>query len=476
MRSKSAAFNPEIKRTGPARLVLALYHHRHWRTGRCDPGIETLAHETLLKDRKSVRRARRVCVKKGAVTEVRYRKNGKWQGSNQHVLAKESLPKLVCRVAEGPLAIYAAMLGRLVFVTGTVEATARDLASDSGVQVWRVDTHLQNLERLGYIRRSGENLWALGGFERGSSSPHKCAPPPQRCAPRTTLKVRDQLKWKTTPLRGSSTKSYASPCDAAPLDAGEGEPHEVDLDELRDEAEADGDLLGWLDHEWHHERTFSEEFLAEVADDPDDLFDEVAVEMSRRAAPCPLQGIELRGRCNPAMLTPAGLFALRSLAAMRMALTDEDGASALAFVLDGIEKRIGRKRERLSSFKLIGQRILGASRRGRSDRLYAGGRVSAATDALSQWIAEFKEMDGANLISPDCYRNLGGLRRLRAAHGDRAREVIRARLIGAQIDGSEIAKVTTWAYFGDGLDDERVREAMAAAGIKIGDVYGAHRN
>jgi hypothetical protein len=63
-------------------------------------------------------------------------------------------------VAKGPLAILVAMVTKIVWVTGTIEATSKDLAAASGIPAGRVPQYLKRLERQSHIVRTG-HVWTL---------------------------------------------------------------------------------------------------------------------------------------------------------------------------------------------------------------------------------------------------------------------------------------------------------------------------
>lgn len=113
-----------------------------------------------------------------------------------------------------------------------------------------------------------------------------------------------------------------------------------------------------------------------MLDIPDELMDRVSkaasdeklVEHIRTAT---------AGRFSSIMLMPAGLFAVRYLAAAVLATSDDEAgfgpAEAMAVVLNAISDRVGKRRNVwLNSLKLIGGKIYGDTKGGSpaSDRLY----------------------------------------------------------------------------------------------------------
>jgi hypothetical protein len=70
---------------------------------------------------------------------------------------------LVSLVATGPMAVFAAMLRRIVYETGTIEATSVDLADDTSIPAGRVPGYQRRLEEQGHILRDGE-AWTIPGL------------------------------------------------------------------------------------------------------------------------------------------------------------------------------------------------------------------------------------------------------------------------------------------------------------------------
>jgi hypothetical protein len=201
-----AAFDKRLHRTGPARVGLVLLKHRN-KTGACYPGIPTIGRESGLEDGSSVRRAVGACeAAKSLNRTFRRSRRGDKQASNQYDLLVLKPVELVRQVAEGPLAVYAALLGRVVFQAATVEATSGDLASDAGVASWCVPGYLRRLADLGLIRALDKGCWeilALTAFAKmRPPGPAKLRPAgAQRSAPwRTKMRPPNTTKKNTTKI------------------------------------------------------------------------------------------------------------------------------------------------------------------------------------------------------------------------------------------------------------------------------------
>jgi hypothetical protein len=138
-------------------------------------------------------------------------------------------------------------------------------------------------------------------------------------------------------------------------------------------------------------------------------------------------------RVDPKILSAAGLFSVRILAAMVLARADtnEDrsAADALGQVLAAITERIGnRKGTWLNALSMVGQRIAGYLCSGYSSEVYrpqsATGPTSSAKKARSErkkvppalaaTISEIKQADGAKVLSPAVLKDRVGLERLLA--------------------------------------------------------------
>ncbi len=56
--------------------------------------------------------------------------------------------------------------------------------------------------------------------------------------------------------------------------------------------------------------------------------------------------------------------------------------------------------------------------------------------------------------------------------GTDALDTIKAKLVGAMIDGSKVGKIKSWSYFREALDDERRAAELKAQGMRPGDCPG----
>ena len=200
-----------------------------------------------------------------------------------------------------------------------------------------------------------------------------------------------------------------------------------------------------------------------------------------------------QGRVHPEILSAAGLFSVRMLAAMVLASADtnEDcsAAGALGQVLEAITERIGnRDGVWLNALSVIGQRIVGSLRRGYSSDVFrpqsatghapspanACRKAKKAPPALAATIAELKRADRARVLSAAVLKDHAGLARLLARDAN-AVEVIRSKLIGAMIDGPPVASIRSWSYFDGAIKDERAANELAQLGLSPGDCFGAHK-
>ena len=194
-------------------------------------------------------------------------------------------------------------------------------------------------------------------------------------------------------------------------------------------------------------------------------------------------------RVDPKILSAAGLFSVRILAAMVLARADtnEDrsAADALGQVLAAITERIGnRKGTWLNALSMVGQRIAGYLCSGYSSEVYrpqsATGPTSSAKKARSErkkvppalaaTISEIKQADGAKVLSPAVLKDRVGLERLLARDAN-AVAVIRRKLIRAMINGQPIGSIRSWSYF----EDERAANEFEQLGLPPGDHFGAQK-
>ena len=259
------------------------------------------------------------------------------------------------------------------------------------------------------------------------------------------------------------------------------------ITELKRAAFADPNLLGWL-------REYSP-----LCDDAEKFTQRIEVLLSDAELRSRLRRAT-QGRLSTVMLTGPGLYAVRYLAAIVLEGSNIEGheycdaSEALVIVLNAISDRVGKDGDCwLNSLKLVGQRICAPifAGMGPSDRPYADSsyptlsivrdrpaRKPQRRDAeLSAWLAETKKLDGAGakFIAAPVYRDLAGLRRLVKKFGALALDVIRERVTGAMIGDCKVSGVKTWTYFEDPCAEEQGKIEMAAAGIRPGDVFGAHR-
>jgi hypothetical protein len=195
------------------------------------------------------------------------------------------------------------------------------------------------------------------------------------------------------------------------------------------------------------------------------------------------------GRVHPVIVAPAGLYAVRILAACLLARGDpEDRLQPLQAVLAAIRRRIGdRPGQWLNSLELIGMRLAGQVSTGDwalADQFYrnANGGSSAPhkrqtrrTRPIPRLIADFFAVDHAGVLHNDLQscRQHDVLRHRVREYGEELVEVtIKAELARHAIDGGEIGKVRTWSYFDGPLKDARHAVHMQESGIRPGDVFG----
>jgi hypothetical protein len=174
------------------------------------------------------------------------------------------------------------------------------------------------------------------------------------------------------------------------------------------------------------------------------------------------------GRVHRVILSEPGLYAVRHLAAFEQEHASEqlgeelDAQTTLLRVLQTIGERIGaHERAWLNSLKVIGLRL--ASNANHS--------VAAA------YLPELRRADGARILAPRLFgAGKGGLTDLMNKFGTAETiDTIRAVLARAMIDGMAPGAITTWSYFRPALEEQQRLEEMTAAGLRPGDVFGAHR-
>ena len=198
-------------------------------------------------------------------------------------------------------------------------------------------------------------------------------------------------------------------------------------------------------------------------------------------------------RVDPKILSAAGLFSVRILAAMVLARADtnEDrsAADALGQVLAAITERIGnRKGTWLNALSMVGQRIAGYLCSGYSSEVYrpqsATGPTSSAKKARSErkkvppalaaTISEIKQADGSKVLSPAVLKDHAGLERLLARDANVV-TVIRRILTRAMIDGLLVGSIRSWSYFEGPIEDERAANEFEQLGLPPGDHFGAQK-
>jgi hypothetical protein len=198
------------------------------------------------------------------------------------------------------------------------------------------------------------------------------------------------------------------------------------------------------------------------------------------------------GRVHPAIVARAGLHAVRILATCLLAHGDSgDPLQALQAVLAAIRRRIGdRPGQWLNSLELIGMRLAGQVYSGDwapADQFYRNAndgptapnnQQARRTRTIPRLIADFFAVDHAGVLHNDLrsFRQHDMLRHRVREYGEELVEVtIKAELARHAIDGGEIGKVRTWAYFDGSLMDARHADHMQELGIRPGDVLGMWR-
>jgi multidrug efflux pump subunit AcrA (membrane-fusion protein) len=275
--------------------------------------------------------------------------------------------------------------------------------------------------------------WRMGGGHT--------LPPPRRCSiARTSQAVRRRDLGRYA--------SAAPPAEAPPLNG------RAD-DANRNRALTDPRLLGWMHVE---QGPPNSDHLLNV--DPEEV-DAIEISDAKLAE---IVGVATEDRHHPEIVSPAGLYAIRTLAAsLRQQKEELSPEDALARVLKSIGSLIGKRRRRLNSLAVVGKRIIGSTYDGCSLTL--------------KYLAELRAADGAKILAPRLFSTgKRSLTRLINEFGtDATIAAIKAVLTRAMIDGGEPGSVTTWSYFRPALLEQRMADEMAAAGLRPGDVFGAHR-
>ena len=216
-------------------------------------------------------------------------------------------------------------------------------------------------------------------------------------------------------------------------------------------------LLGWLADD-------AEPFTADILEvdsaaiEPV-LPDETLAELIRSAA---------GDRAHPEIVSPGGLYAIRHLTAyVREKVAIEQGEEIAAHsALMVVMRPICAVRDSggwLNSLKVVGLRL-------------AGDTCNPAAPATA-YFAGLRAADPAKVLAPHVFgKGKGSLTRLLNEFGSaETLDTIKAVLTRAMIDGMAPGSVTTWSYFRPALLEQQTAEAMAAAGLRPGDVFGAHR-
>jgi hypothetical protein len=246
----------------------------------------------------------------------------------------------------------------------------------------------------------------------------------------------------------------------------------VTLDHLELETDAfcSPNLLGWI------EDKPIEDTLFNVSDDTIWAICAVADDQALRRLMREATG----GRVSREIMSAAGLAAIRRLAAFALDHpSDEDGFTphqALSYVLDAIRDRIGNQPGSwLNSLAVIGLRILwsGYGGDGVEDAPYRSQCPrQLSSPGITAELNELKAADGARVIAPQLYQDAKGLENLIEKFGTDALDTIKAKLVGAMIDGSKVGKIKSWSYFREALDDERRAAELKAQGMRPGDCPG----
>jgi hypothetical protein len=171
------------------------------------------------------------------------------------------------------------------------------------------------------------------------------------------------------------------------------------------------------------------------------------------------------GRVHPEIVAPAGLHAIRTLAAyVQQQDPDASPGEALGRVLRVIQEQIGAKGRQLNSLKLIGLRI-------------AGDAYTHASSLAAAHFDELRTADKARVLAPHLFGSgKGALTALIDEFGAEATlSALKAGLALAMVNGMAVGSVRTWIYFRPALVEQRRLEQMQAAGLRPGDVFGAHK-
>jgi hypothetical protein len=165
-------------------------------------------------------------------------------------------------------------------------------------------------------------------------------------------------------------------------------------------------------------------------------------------------------RIDPEILSPAGLYAVRHLAAIIHSAVKGTGdeatpAEALTFVLKQIRERVGRKGAWLNALSLVGKRIYADLRYGVLGELYGRRDAERLDDPIAKTLEDIRKADGARILAPSVLGDVDGLRRLMKCHPN-ADTAIQRVLCRAMIDGTGVGSVKTWNYFAGAIADEEL--------------------
>jgi hypothetical protein len=212
------------------------------------------------------------------------------------------------------------------------------------------------------------------------------------------------------------------------------------------------------------------------------------------------------GRVAKEILRPAGLYAVRYLAATLIDHDNQDApdaVQALAAVLNAVWARIGSQPDQwLNSLALLGKRIAAVAYTTGDSRFYAAdGEMFAAppqmfaqpspepapagANASRPKAAGYRhdpnlqilvEADGAKTLAPKLLRDAGGLRVFLQKHGGaEVLEIMKNMLLRNMLDGKPIHSIKSWRFFEAAIAEEMHNSNVSAMGIRPGDVFGAHK-
>jgi hypothetical protein len=173
------------------------------------------------------------------------------------------------------------------------------------------------------------------------------------------------------------------------------------------------------------------------------------------------------GCVHPDILSPAGVKAIRLLAAILVEDQDFTAQGAVDEILTFIQERIGAgSKVYLNSLKLITIRVAGS---------LAGGDQGLLSDT-KKTLSEIRAADRNGLLNSKLFEQPRQFKKLCKVYGKDAvvnsiQDVIRAGMM----DGTEPASIKTWDYFKSALDDESLKRRMIDDGMRPGDILGLHR-